>query len=112
MGKLPSETAKKDSTEEKQEEMNNGVWLTQMRRFLGNKSMYFNLQSGRYVWGLWVYWIIYILLKPLQLLQEASLILSPLVKKEEEKKVTQMILLHYDHTDVKVGSPWEVQSAA
>lgn len=52
-----------------------------------------------------------ILLKLLQLLQEASLISYRLVK-ERKKKVTQMILLHYDHEDGKGASLWEVHSAA
>lgn len=80
-----SETSRKDATEEKQPERDNGVVLTQMRRFLGHKIVCFNLQSGRYVWGLRVFWIIYILLKLLQLLQEASLISYRLVKERKKK---------------------------
>lgn len=48
-GRLRSETSRKDATEEKQPERDNGMVLTQMRRFLGHKIVCFNLQPGRYV---------------------------------------------------------------
>lgn len=54
-GRLRSETSKKDTTEEKWVERDNGVLLTQMRRFLGYKILCFNLQSGRYIRGLGVF---------------------------------------------------------